>query len=187
MKVICFGDSNTYGYDPRSIWDERYDAAHRWVDILAETCRLEIENQGQNGREIPTKSTCFPQDTDLLIIMLGTNDILQGNSPEHVAKRMGQFIDSLNIKKEHILLIAPPAFKLGAWVPDVDLIRASMQLAEFYKTLAQWKEICFIDASQWDISMAYDGIHFTEAGQRAFADKLCRILCMFENTRIGTR
>ena len=34
MKVICFGDSNTYGYDPRSYFGGRYDADIRWVDIL---------------------------------------------------------------------------------------------------------------------------------------------------------
>ena len=35
MNVICFGDSNTYGYDPRSYLGDRYDADSRWVDILA--------------------------------------------------------------------------------------------------------------------------------------------------------
>ncbi len=29
MKVICFGDSNTYGYDPRSRLGGRYDADSR--------------------------------------------------------------------------------------------------------------------------------------------------------------
>ena len=29
---------------------------------------------GQNGREIPSMSPNFPADTDLLIVMLGTND-----------------------------------------------------------------------------------------------------------------
>ena len=35
MKVICYGDSNTYGYDPRGWLGGRYDAADRWPDILA--------------------------------------------------------------------------------------------------------------------------------------------------------
>ncbi len=34
-NVLCFGDSNTYGYDPRSYFGGRYDADSRWVDILA--------------------------------------------------------------------------------------------------------------------------------------------------------
>lgn len=29
MKAICFGDSNTYGYDPRSRLGGRYDADSR--------------------------------------------------------------------------------------------------------------------------------------------------------------
>ena len=35
MDIICFGDSNTYGYDPRGYFGGRYDADCRWVDILA--------------------------------------------------------------------------------------------------------------------------------------------------------
>ena len=34
MNVICFGDSNTYGYDPRGYFGGRYGADCRWVDIL---------------------------------------------------------------------------------------------------------------------------------------------------------
>lgn len=29
MKVICYGDSNTYGYDPRSYIGGRYPAGAR--------------------------------------------------------------------------------------------------------------------------------------------------------------
>ena len=35
MNVICFGDSNTYGYDPRAYFGGRYDTDCRWVDILS--------------------------------------------------------------------------------------------------------------------------------------------------------
>ena len=34
MKVICYGDSNTYGYDPRLPLGGRYD--HPWPELLAE-------------------------------------------------------------------------------------------------------------------------------------------------------
>ena len=36
MKVICFGDSNTYSYDPRSWLGGRYGVDGRWVDIVAD-------------------------------------------------------------------------------------------------------------------------------------------------------
>ena len=64
MKVICFGDSNTYGYDPRSYLGGRYDADSRWVDILAAQTGWTISNIGQNGREIPSSVPTFPADTD---------------------------------------------------------------------------------------------------------------------------
>ena len=54
MNVICFGDSNTYGYDPRGYFGGRYDADCRWVDILATETGWTFYNMGQNGREIPS-------------------------------------------------------------------------------------------------------------------------------------
>ena len=53
MKILCFGDSNTYGYDPRSFWGERYPSEDRWVNILAGKLNCEAINAGENGREIP--------------------------------------------------------------------------------------------------------------------------------------
>lgn len=35
MQVVCFGDSNTYGYDPRSRVGGRYAKNSRWMDLLA--------------------------------------------------------------------------------------------------------------------------------------------------------
>lgn len=80
MNVICFGDSNTYGYDPRSYFGGRYEADSRWVDILVAETGWTIRNMGHNGREIPTSAPPFPADTDLLIVMLGTNNLLQGKA-----------------------------------------------------------------------------------------------------------
>ena len=66
MKVICFGDSNTYGYDPRPLDGGRYDASCRWVDILEAQTGWTVCNPGQNGREIPDEPPAFAPDTDLL-------------------------------------------------------------------------------------------------------------------------
>lgn len=75
MNVLCFGDSNTYGYDPRSLLGGRYPKESRWVDILAQKTGWEIINQGENGRCIPDAPCSFPMHTDLVILMLGTNDL----------------------------------------------------------------------------------------------------------------
>ncbi len=33
-RILCFGDSNTYGYDPRSYLGGRYPASVRWTALL---------------------------------------------------------------------------------------------------------------------------------------------------------
>lgn len=169
MKVICFGDSNTYGYDPRGYFGGRYDADSRWVDILAAETGWTVYNMGQNGREIPSAAPTLPADTDLLIVMLGTNDLLQGCSPEQAAERLERFLSGIPLDRSKILLIAPPPVTLGAWVPSAKLIDDSHAFAQLYQALAEQIGIRFADAANWDISLAYDGVHFTEQGHKAFA------------------
>ena len=169
MNVICFGDSNTYGYDPRGYFGGRYDADSRWVDILAEETGCTVYNMGQNGREIPVTAPDFPADTDLLIVMLGTNDLLQGRSPEQAAERLERFLSSVSMDRKKILMIAPPPVALGAWVPSQQLIHDSHAFAQLCQALAEQIGIRFADAANWDISLAYDGVHFTEQGHKAFA------------------
>ena len=169
MKVICFGDSNTYGYDPRGYFGGRYDADSRWVDILAMETGWTISNMGQNGREIPSAAPAFPADTDLLIVMLGTNDLLQWCSPEQAAERLEQFLSGIPLNRSKILLIAPPPVTMGAWVPSAKLIDDSRTFARLGQTLVERIGIRFADAGKWDIPLAYDGVHFTEQGHKAFA------------------
>ena len=170
MNVICFGDSNTYGYDPRGYFGGRYGADCRWVDILAAETGWTISNMGQNGREIPVAAPAFPVDTDLLIVMLGTNDLLQGRSPEQAAERLERFLSGISLDRSKIMLIAPPPMAMGEWVPSPQLIEDSRTFARLYQALAEWLGIRFADAG--DIPLAYDGVHFTEQGHRAFAARL---------------
>lgn len=172
MKVICFGDSNTFGYDPRSWLGGRYDADSRWVDILAGKTGWDIQNRGQNGREIPRRPVSFPADTGLLVVMLGTNDLLQGSAPERAAERMERFLTGLELEREKILLIAPPPVTFGEWVQDKRLPEASAELARLYRELAARAGIRFADAGRWGVDLAYDGVHFTGQGHKAFAEGL---------------
>ena len=169
MAVICFGDSNTYGYDPRGYFGGRYDADSRWVDILASETGWTISNMGQNGREIPSAAPNLPADTDLLIVMLGTNDLLQGRSPEQAAERLERFLSGISLARGKLLLIAPPPVTLGEWVPSPQLIDSSRAFAQLCQALAEQMGIRFADAGTWGIPLAYDGVHFTEQGHKAFA------------------
>ena len=172
MNIICFGDSNTYGYDPRGYFGGRYDGDSRWVDILASETGWTVSNIGENGREIPSAAPVLPEDTDLLIIMLGTNDLLQGRSPEQAAEKLNRFLSGISLDRNKILLIAPPPVQLGAWVPNQQLIDDSRTFAQLCQTLAEHLGIRFADAGKWDIPLAYDGVHFTEQGHKTFAAEL---------------
>ena len=176
MNVICFGDSNTYGYDPRGYLGGRYEAGNRWVDILATETGWIVHNMGQNGREIPSAAPAFPDDTDLLIVMLGVNDLLQGRSPEQAAERLERFLSGISLDRKKILLIAPPPVALGAWVPNQQLIDDSRTFARLCQALAERMGIHFADAGKWNISLTYDGVHFTEQGHKAFASGLLEVL-----------
>ena len=176
MKVICYGDSNTYGYDPRSYFGSRYEEP--WPELLARETGWVVVNQGDNGREIPMSNVTFMEDTDLVIVMLGTNDLLQSGTSQNIGQKMKQFLISLNLPKEKVLLIAPPPMKYGEWVWEQRLIDESVSVADVYQALAQDLGICFADAGQWNIPLSYDGVHFTQEGHRDFARQLYHFLVM---------
>ena len=176
MKVICFGDSNTFGYDPCSYLGGRYAPESRWVDLLALKTGWQVRNNGMNGREIPSRETVFSKSTDLLIIMLGTNDLLQGNSVDEVVSRMERFLTSLTINSKNVLLVAPPPMQIGEWVQEQSLLASSAALAGGYRALSERIGVRCVDAGKWNIPMAFDGVHFTEEGHRVFAGKLCEYL-----------
>lgn len=178
MKIICFGDSNTYGYDPRAYFGGRYDAGCRWVDILAEKGGHETVNYGQNGRAIPHyedelelyKRIFQKENADFFIVMLGSNDILMGLGMKAICVRMERLIRYLPFEKEQILLIAPPHFGYGDWVETETQIEASKQLSEQYRALADRLGVHFADAQEWGVQLSHDGVHFTARGHRAFAE-----------------
>ena len=177
MRILCFGDSNTYGYDPRGFFGDRYGAEDRWVDLLAKQTGHEIINAGANGREIPRNSYALRllsehAPVDIFIVMLGSNVLLQGASAKEAAARMEAFLHPLLPHCKQILLIAPPPMKRGAWVPTDELVAESIHLAEEYKLLAERLNNHFIDTRSWSIELTFDGVHFTEAGHHAFAENL---------------
>ena len=177
MRVLCFGDSNTWGYDPRSYFGGRYPAEDRWTDRLARETGWEVLNAGDNGREIPRWAAEFRLVRDLLnrrapdrlIVLLGSNDLLQGADVPAVAARMEAFLTALDFPMAHILLLAPPPMVPGAWVTELRLTEQSALLGECYRALAQRLGISFADAGAWGVELLFDGVHFSPAGHRAFA------------------
>ena len=180
MKLWCFGDSNTYGYDPCGFFGGRYAAP--WPALLAEKTGFQVINDGKNGRMIPEREYEFLQfrrdaeryNADALIVMLGTNDLLEGAMAGEAAARMEAFLNRCNMPL--ILLVSPPPMKRGAWVPDDGLVEESKELSRQYKALAAQRGIQFADAGEWDVAIAYDGVHFTEEEHAHFAEGLVSCL-----------
>ena len=180
MKLWCFGDSNTYGYDPCGFFGGRYAAP--WPELLAEKTGFQVINDGKNGRMIPEREheiLRFRRDAerysaDALIAMLGTNDLLEGATAREVAARTEAFLNRCNLPAT--LLISPPPMKRGAWVPDNGLGEESKELSRQYETMAKRRGMLYADAGEWDIELAYDGVHFTEEGHVRFAGGLASCL-----------
>ena len=88
MRILCIGDSNTWGATPG---EDSLRLERRWTKVLQELRpNDEIIEEGLSGRTITAKDTIVPVrcgvDTlpllmlshvpvDLVIIMLGTNDL----------------------------------------------------------------------------------------------------------------
>lgn len=181
MRILCFGDSNTYGYDPRGYLGDRYGAEDRWVDLLAKQTGHQVINAGVNGRQIPRNPYAIRLLTehapvDVFPVMLGTNDLLHGASAREAAALMEAFLIPLLPHCGQILLIAPPPMKRGAWVPTDALVAESLRLSQEYKLLSRKLNIPFVDTLNWNIELAFDGVHFTEAGNHRFAQNIKKAL-----------
>lgn len=187
-RVLCYGDSNTYGYDPRSCLGGRYPDTVRWTALLkADGWR--VFNEGCNGLCIPrgagetaaaVQKICQSK-AEIAVIMLGSNDLLQ--SPElgakGCAKRMEAFLTALYqppAPSFKTLLAAPPPMEPGAWVGDDRLLMESRRLADCYEKLAEQMGVVFANAGAWGIELAYDGVHFSEQGHKIFYKEILKIL-----------
>ena len=168
MTVVCYGDSNTWGYDPRSFLGDRYDQP--WPELLRALTGWEMVNAGSCGRRVPRQAVELPANADLVLVMLGINDLLNGEEPETVAQRMEAYLKTLG--PVHIALVAPPALCRGEWVGSEERVRRSQELADAYRSISDLPGVRFIDSQGWSIPLCYDGVHFPEQGHRTFAEKL---------------
>ena len=202
MKILCIGDSNTYGYDPRSYFGSRYPEDVRWTGRIAVAlsktgidgpgseesgagCSVTVVNAGMNGMTVARARSTFLnrariETPDLVIVMLGTNDILVGYDIEETADRMDDFVREIKEMEVKVLLIAPPLLRLGDWVPNEGLIEESRALAELYHDVAEDNDCYFANAAEWDIDLTFDGVHFSQEGHEAFAQELLESIAALE-------
>lgn len=196
MRIFCFGDSNTYGYDARSALGERLPEQQRWPDILQKLSGWEIINRGMNGRTIPQQpwlledfdqqlADCSP--ADLVLIMLGTNDLLETFRPDaaKTGARMERFVQhvlrhpAIGGDGKKLLLVAPPRTRIGCFSQmDACYDREAETFGACCKEIAARHGLRFADASAWELPLAHDGVHIAPEGHQIFAEKLWELLCL---------
>ncbi len=176
-RILCLGCSNTYGYDPQAQLSARYPPEVRWTGRL-QAAGWQVLNRGMNGSMVPAlgELRVFAdligslQPLNAVTVMFGTNEMLRGVSAHITGERMAQFLSAIreSAAQAALILIAPPPVTYGDWVQSPSVIRESMALAAHYRQIAEEQGICFADAGQWGIPLAFDGVHFTPEGHAAF-------------------
>ena len=109
--VLCFGDSNTWGFEPGT--QARYPRDARWPGVLAAALGAgwHVVEAGLNGRTTvfddplgdknglrhlgPVLESAAP--VDLVVVMLGTNDLKTrfGASAYEIAEGAGRIADAV--------------------------------------------------------------------------------------------
>ena len=172
QRMIAYGDSNTFGYDPHAYLGGRYDADHRWVDLLEKKLCCEIVNRGLNGRMIPhterdlddaVETIRVNLPADRILVLLGTNDVWCMSQPDYavVEERMDVFLARLcaEFPKEEILIAEPPMVPCGLYVD-----------------IARKHNVQRIDFSKWNLQIAFDGGHYEPEAHVTIAERLAEIL-----------
>ena len=151
-RVLCFGDSNTWGFDPAS--GDRFPKNIRWVGHLATLLGddFDVISEGLNGRTAAgpepvmrlnsayddlTVALRSHKPIDHVVLMLGTNDFKRrfARSENDLATGLGQLID-LVLKSDEVVgepstrltLVAPLPIRLDG---ALDPTQAENRTAEF--------------------------------------------------------
>ncbi len=199
ISVVCYGDSNTYGYEPAT--GGRYAPEVRWTTILQEKLgdRYEVIPEGLNGRTtaydrpganwkngISSFVACLGthKPVDYLIIMLGTNDCAGGLglTDEAIAKGMENLVNLAEEKSPELqgyipeIIVVTPAAINCMWADDApeyaevrNMMRQSRAIEPLYRDIADRHLIRFASGIDAEVNI-HDWIHLTEEGHRQIAD-----------------
>ena len=206
--ILCFGDSNTHGRcaDPMDCADhgERFNEDERWTCLLQKALGdeyLVLEN-GVNGRttafsdpfrrhvsglDVIEAELMAHRPVDLLVVMLGTNDVKERYAMSAQCIGFGleklcftaSITDAWAEAGANILVIAPPHFE-DAIDDDPTMgpgcAAKSRQLAAVYEEICKKHSWHFMDAEGLVSFSRADYCHLTSHDHRIFADKLAELV-----------
>lgn len=213
-NVLFFGDSNTWGYNPEN--GGRYEYSERWTSIAASllgedyTCVA----AGLNGRttvfDDPWKACRNGKDAldielqshkplDLVVIMLGTNDLKFGSAS--MSARGIETIVAMAKTANERFMTSSPVFPDGAKVllvspiliheksennEENDLMpqghEESKRFVALYKAVADKFGVHFLDAANYAYPSDIDCEHLTREGHKALGNAIAeKIKSIFDN------
>lgn len=192
-QVLCFGNSNTWGYATVPRLDLRYSEDERWPGIMAKSLGngWRVIEEGLPGRttchDDPTEGAWMNGATylmpclrshrplDLVIIMLGTNDLKYKYhvGPYDIAEGAAVLIKIVKQAEcgreggvPRILLVAPPPLhsQHGEFA-DFALMFAggyekSKGFSAQFTRVAKEFGVPMLDAGELIATSPYDGVHF---------------------------
>ena len=198
-KILCFGDSNTYGYIPNN--GARYDKNTRWTGVLSLLShgKFEIIEGGCNNRtafatnpagKIFTGYEILPElltdDFDAVVLAIGINDtqFLFDTVIEDFTTGIENLINIVQAKSPQakILLVAPSILTEDvlngnfACLFDRTSIEKSRQLPLLYQKIAEKQNIEFLDLNSVAKTSSLDGLHYAPEQHLKIAQAIFTIL-----------
>ena len=204
--ILCFGDSNTYGYNPENGF--RYPKEIRYPGrlqallgdgyaVIEEGCNgrtticKEPGNEWKNGLDYLRPCLNSHKPVDIVIMMLGSNDLKKyyNLSAEEIAYGAGVLCDVIKeftSEKQgyipKIILVCPPEIGEGIMSSPFkemyteDAIPRSKELPPLYKKVAEEKGCIFFNAAEFIGPSACDSLHLTPEAHAVLAEKLAELV-----------
>ena len=198
-KIVCYGDSNTFGYNP--VNGLRYDENIRWTSVLQKNLGNEYEviNEGACDRTafkdnpkgfLFSAQRHFPKmlskinDIDILILWIGTNDLqFQYNLGFNaVESGLEKLIRQAKEKSKHIIIIPPVVLSeivlkgFFNFQFDETSIGKSRKIGRIYKNLSGINYCGYFDINKFVAPSDIDGLHYDENSHNLIADKLTEFI-----------
>lgn len=206
--IVCFGDSNTHGYDAST--GGRFDEEHRFPCLLSKylgedyhvveeglggrTCVFDDPiTEGMSGLSYITPCLMSHEPVDLLILMLGTNDVKDrfGCTPELIQQGLIRLIQKAKAtpafrdNKPNILILTPVPIEREyinspcAAVMGYACFEKSQALASLYEKAAQMEHCHFMRAGDYAGVNTIDYMHIDEKGHASLAKALAEAVPSF--------
>ena len=202
-RILCFGDSNTYGHNPAT--EGRFDETVRWTKQLSRILgeKYFVVEEGLNSRTAAITPEDEPylngltylapcvrshQPLDLVILMLGTNDMKTcfSMTPERIAEEIRSLIRCVreanetarNGKKDCQILVVSPFYiretiadhPYREYYGDTWGVELSHKVAPYYEKVAREEGCAFFNAAEYITVSPIDGLHLDKEGHCRFAE-----------------